>query len=446
VKKILTIAASDSGGGAGIQADIKTITVMGAYASSAITAVTAQNTTGVISVHPVPAPFITDQLEAVLNDIGADAVKTGMLLNEDIISAVAKMLRTRQLRHVVVDPVMKSKADNILLEESAVETLKTELIPAAFIITPNLDEASVLCKITVNSIETMKEAAQIIYEMGPKNVLIKGGHLKGPCVDLFFDGNEFSELSSPRINTANTHGTGCTLSAAIATELAKGASALDAVRKAKDFITTAIRFSLPIGHGHGPTNPFANISRDAEMFQCSEQLKKAFTKLQNNYIGHLIPEVQSNFGYAITSASSTDDILGFPGRIIRLRKTVATVSPPEAGASKHIAKIILTAMKFNKTYRSAMNIVYNPAIIERCKALGLMVFDFDRNNEPPETKTLEGSTLEWGTENVISNAGGTVPDIIFDRGGTGKEPMVRILGTDPDDIADKVLNIAKERK
>jgi hydroxymethylpyrimidine/phosphomethylpyrimidine kinase len=280
--------------------------------------------------------------------------------------------------------------------------------------------------------------------MGPNNVLIKGGHLKGECVDILYDGQEFFEFSSARINTKNTHGTGCIFSSAIAAEVAKGFSPFEAVQRAKEFITTSIKFSLPLGHGHGPANPFANISRNAQIFECAAELKNAFKKLQGKNIGHIIPEVQSNLGYAILSASSPEDVLGFPGRIIRIDETVTTVSAPEAGASKHISKIILTAMKHDKAYRSAMNICYTPSVIERCKFLGLRVCEFDRAKEPSDIKEIEGSTLEWGTEKAITSLG-YVPDIIFDRGDIGKEPMTRVLGTDPMDVAHKIISIAKEK-
>lgn len=443
MKRILTIAASDSGGGAGIQADIKTITILGGFAMSAVTVLTAQNTVNVKAIHPVPASFIESQIEAVLEDIGADAVKTGVLLQSDIIKTVAKTLQKHCLSHVVVDPVMKSKAGDTLLEPSAIKALKEELFPVSFIVTPNLDEASVLSGISVDSIEKMKEAAIRIHKMGPKNVLIKGGHLEQDCIDLLYDGQEFSELSSPRINTRNTHGTGCTFSAAVATQIAKGLPVFEAIKSAKDFINTAIRFSLPLGRGHGPTNPFAKVSRDAQIFRCAAELKSAFRKLQQAKIGHLIPEVQSNIGYAITSATSPEDVVAFPGRIIRLGETITNVADPEAGASVHIAKVILTALKYNRRYCSAMNIAWSLAVTERCIALGFRVCEFDRSQEPPDIKQHEGSTLEWGTEKVISRTG-EVPDVIFDRGDIGKEPMTRVLGIDPMDVAEKIIKIAKE--
>ena len=345
---------------------------------------------------------------------------------------------------VLVDPVMRSKAGDTLLEPSATEVMKKELFPISLIITPNLDEASVLTGIAIDSISKMRGAAEGLYSMGPKNVVIKGGHLEGDCVDLFYDGQRFVELPAERIETKNTHGTGCTFSAAIATEIANGRSPLEAVRRAKTFITAAIHASLSIGSGHGPTNPFSILARDGQIFACAGALSRALWKLQAAEIGHLIPEIQSNLGYAINSAESPEDVVAFPGRIIRLGSTAATVAAPAAGASRHIAKVILTALKHDSRFRSAMNIAWRPDIIEPCRELGFSVGEFDRNSEPPDIKALEGSTLEWGTGDVISREG-KVPDIIFDRGDVGKEPITRVLGTDPEDVADKIIKIASKR-
>lgn len=443
MKRVLIIAASDSGGGAGIQADIKTVTLCGAFAMTAITALTAQNTRGVENVLAVAPSFIQQQIEVVLSDIGADAVKTGMLVNAETISAVAQSLNKYPDARLVIDPVMKAKSGHSLLAREAMETLRQKLLPRAFIITPNLDEASALCGRTVDSLDGMQEAARSIHGMGPRYVLIKGGHLAGDCCDLLYDGAAFTRFDAPRIATASTHGTGCTLASAIAAELAKGLEPGAAVRRAKEFITTAIRFAVPLGSGHGPTNPYANIARDAQVMQCCRELEAAFLRLQEARIGCLIPEVQSNFGYATPAAVSPDDVVAFPGRIIRLHDSITRVAAPAAGASRHIARVILTARGHDTSCRAAMNIAWSPEIIDRCRNRGLLVAEFSRGDEPPNVREIEGSTLEWGTRKAISETG-RVPDIIYDHGGAGKEPMTRVLGTDPMAVALKILSIAKE--
>jgi len=262
--RVLTVAGSDSGGGAGIQADLKTITLLGGYGMSAVTALTAQNTLGVKGIHRVPVDFVAQQMEAVLSDIGADAMKTGMLVSSSIVRAVCRLARKYRLSKIVVDPVMVATRGRRLLSSAAGETLKNELLPLALVITPNLLEAEVLTGRKVRGLKEMREAAVQIHAMGARNVLLKGGHLPGKAVDIFFDGRKFHELAAERIATPHTHGTGCTTSAAIAVELAKGNSPLEAVRRAKDFITSAIKYSLPLGRGQGPVNPYGSAAREIE--------------------------------------------------------------------------------------------------------------------------------------------------------------------------------------
>ncbi|MBA7678568.1 Pyridoxal kinase PdxY [subsurface metagenome] len=444
MKRILTIAGSDSGGGAGIQTDLKTITVLGGYGMSVITALTAQNTMGVHAVFELPPDFIEKQIDSVIDDIGVDAVKTGMLSSSPIVHLVARKIKEYRLKRVIVDPVMVAKSGDPLLKEEAQKTLREELIPLAFLVTPNLPEASTLCGFTVKDLRTMKEAARYIYELGPQNVLVKGGHLEGAIVDLLFNGKDYYEYRGPRIPTRNTHGTGCTFASAIATELAKGNTVQAAVKRAKDFITTAIRFSLPLGKGHGPTNPYAMIARETERLPVLADLKAALEKLRKKSVGCLIPEVQSNLGYALPYAETFDHVAAFPGRITRLNDSVATVSGPEFGVSRHVANIILTLMKHDIRFRSVMNIRFSEEIIQACKSAGFQVRSFDRADEPKRIKEHEGSSLEWGTEQVLKTGG--VPDIIFDRGDVGKEPMVRVIGKNPDEVVRKVLKVKKELK
>ncbi|MFW6457375.1 MAG: bifunctional hydroxymethylpyrimidine kinase/phosphomethylpyrimidine kinase [Planctomycetota bacterium] len=252
--KILTIAGSDSGGGAGIQADLKTITAVGGYGMSAITALTAQNTRKVLGVHAPPPDFVRLQIDAVADDIGIDAAKTGMLHNAPVIEAVASAINDHHIPHLVVDPVMVAKGGARLLLEDAENALRNRIIPCAEVLTPNLLEAEVLCGKTVRNRDQMRYAARAILGMGTDTVLIKGGHLGGAPVDLFYDGEAFHDLEFTRIHTSNTHGTGCTYSAAIATFLGQGLSVIDAVKKARRALQAGIANALAIGRGHGPLN------------------------------------------------------------------------------------------------------------------------------------------------------------------------------------------------
>jgi hydroxymethylpyrimidine/phosphomethylpyrimidine kinase len=254
MKRILTIAGSDCGGGAGIQADLKAITLLGGYGMSVLTAVTAQNTVGVQGIHEIPARFVEKQIDSVLSDIGADAIKTGMLVNQEIIEVVSKKIRQYKVKKVVVDPVMVSKSGRSLLRKGAQDALVRKLIPLAWVITPNLAEASALTGLKINSVKEMKEAARVIHKLGAKHVVVKGGHLKGTPVDLLYDGRNFCELKGLRIKSKNTHGTGCTFASAIATLLARGERVDEAVRKAKTFIAMAIESGLNLGKGAGPVN------------------------------------------------------------------------------------------------------------------------------------------------------------------------------------------------
>lgn len=256
----LTIAGSDSGGGAGIQADLKTFSALGVYGASVITALTAQNTREVRAIEDASPAFVVSQIETVLDDLDVGAVKIGMLSRPEIIAAVAATLEDRQIKNIVLDPVMVAKSGDSLLQEDAVSALRELLLPMASVITPNLPEAAVLLgTVEPQNEEEMVAAAKALLALGPASVLLKGGHLTGPeSVDIFHDGAEPSRLSAARVLSRNTHGTGCTLSSAIAAHLARGFELREAVSAAKDYLTAAIAAadSLMIGSGHGPVHHF----------------------------------------------------------------------------------------------------------------------------------------------------------------------------------------------
>jgi hydroxymethylpyrimidine/phosphomethylpyrimidine kinase len=433
------VAGSDSGGGAGIQADLKTITVLGGFGMSAVTALTAQNTQGVEDTWPVPAEFVVRQIEVVAADLPIHAVKTGMLANREIMEAVSDAIRRLELSPLVVDPVMVAKGGHPLLAPEDRQSLCRSLFPLARLITPNLPEASLLCGRPVETAEQCRDAARALFDMGPEAVLVKGGHGQGPeSVDLLFDGNGFTSFSAPRLDTRNTHGTGCTYSAAIATFLAGGLPLSEAVDRGKRFISDAIRFALSLGKGHGPTHPYASAFRDAERFQVLEGLVLAARKLRNHpELGRLSPEVQSNLGYALPHALDYRDVAAFPGRMVRLPEGLEPARPPAFGASRHVASIILAAMKTYPDLRSAMNIRFSEQTLKTAEQKNLVSSGFDRAREPEEVKQREGSTLEWGTLEAIRTGTGR-PDLIYDRGEAGKEAMIRILGTDPADVIRKL--------
>ena len=260
-RKVLTIAGSDSGGGAGIQADLKTFSAMGCYGMSVITALTAQNTIGVTGIHPVPPSFVEKQMEAVLSDIGVDAVKIGMLYSAELIQTVAQVLKKYKIDKIVLDPVMVAQSGDKLLQDDAIEAVKLHLMPLSSVVTPNLPEAEVLLDGKLHGIEDIKKGAKDLSRYGSRSVLIKGGHSNdNDSNDFLYLAKEdrFVVLKGKRIKTRNNHGTGCTLSSAIASCMAKGCKIEEAVVKAKTFINEAIRAGsqYKIGHGHGPVHHF----------------------------------------------------------------------------------------------------------------------------------------------------------------------------------------------
>ena len=253
MRTALTIAGSDSGGGAGIQADLKTFAAHGVYGTSALTAITAQNTLGVTAWEPVSTALVVAQIEAVAADIGADAVKTGMLANADIVRAVADAIRRLSLRNLVVDPVMIAKGGDRLLETPAVDAIRSDLLPLAHVVTPNIPEAEVLSGMTIRSLDEMREAGRRIRALGPRVVLVKGGHLEGDdSIDVAVTATGSEEFRAERLSTRHTHGTGCTLASAIAANLALGLDDMDAIGRAKAYVTEAIGRAPGIGRGHGP--------------------------------------------------------------------------------------------------------------------------------------------------------------------------------------------------
>jgi hydroxymethylpyrimidine/phosphomethylpyrimidine kinase len=408
---------------------------------SVITALTAQNSQGVRSVYPIPLPFIEAQMDAVFSDMGADAVKTGMLWDAAVVKLVAKKMAEYRVSRLVVDPVIAASDGTVLLDKEGHAALQRKLLPLATVVTPNLSEAAALAGMEVGTVKEMQEAAKRICAYGVKAVLIKGGHLQGDPVDLLLDETGIQEFPSARIGVTDVHGTGCVLSAAIVTELAKGASLKEAVQRAREVTIAAIKGAVQIGKGQRFIRPQAEGVMEGEHAQVIESLNEAVAALRGEAgIGGIIPEVSANLGYAIPNAQNKRDVAAFPGRIIRIGDGIAIIDAPAFGASQHIASIILTVMKHDPAFRSAMNIRYSPAMLKVCKQGGFSVLGFDRAQEPPEVMEKEGHSLSWGVEAVLKKVN-KIPDAIYDKGGWGKEPMIRILGKNPNEVIRKVIGI-----
>lgn len=442
VPRALTIAGSDSGGGAGIQTDLRTFAVLGCHGSSAITALTAQNSLGVQAVFPSSPEAVEAQIESVLSDIGADAAKTGMLFSAELIRAVARALDKRPVEKLVVDPVMVAKGGAPLLRPDAQDALVREILPKAFLLTPNLPEAEALTGLAIGGAAAREEACRRLLDLGPGAVLLKGGHGEGEVVeDVYADREGRREvLRAPRVATRHTHGTGCTLSAAITAHLALGFGLADSVGKAHGFLHAAIREGYALGAGHGPTNPYGAVRLGGHL-GVLERLWAAWEILEQANPVELIPEVQSNLAEALPSARAIDDVAAFPGRLVRCAHRLRRLDGPRFGASRHLARILLASARWGSPFRAVMNVRFGADVLAACRAAGLRVEGVPRREEAGEVEQAEGSAPGWRTARVLERCG-FAPDILFDEGGVGKEPMVQVFGTDAVDVARRVAALA----
>jgi hydroxymethylpyrimidine kinase/phosphomethylpyrimidine kinase len=440
---VLTIAGSDSGGGAGIQADLKTFAALGVYGMSAITAITAQNTVEVRAVQDADLAIIGAQIDAVLQDIGVDAAKTGMLHTKEIIELVSDKIDEYGFP-VVVDPVMVAKSGAELLNPEARETLVRRLLPMAKVVTPNAMEAEAITGLKVSTIEEGKAAAEAIACLGAEAVLVKGGHIfDEDATDILYYKGGFRLLRGKRYEARDTHGTGCSLSAAITAELAKGRGIFDSVERAKRFVNVAILHGLRIGRGHGPLNHMAELVNDSERYRVLKDLREAVKTLEGaSGLARLVAEVQLNVGMALPYASTVDDIAAMEGRITRRGEFVRASGCPWFGASGHIARTILAVRRFNPAMRAAMNLRYSEETLEALRGMGLVVSYYDRKEEPPESKRIEGNTTYWGAEQAVKGVG-RVPDVIYHLGDWGKEPMIVLLGESATQVALRAVELTR---
>jgi len=433
----LTIAGSDSGGGAGIQSDLKTFAALGVHGLCVVTAVTAQNTRGVDATFELPPEFVTRQLETVMRDFEVEWAKTGMLSNAGIIRAVEAGAKRYKLR-LVVDPVMVAATGAPLMREDALEAL-TKLLARAELVTPNVLEAGRLAGFKIKSKADMRRAARVISKLGPRAVLVKGGHLKGrEIIDVLYTSGKFTEFKGPRVTSQPTHGTGCSFASAITAELAKGAGLHEAISNAKEFIEGAIESRLRVGKGVMPVNQMAALFLSAEKGRALEEVWRAAERLaEDSEFVKLLPEVGSNIAMALPGAEKTSDVIGLSGRIVRVGDRARLTGFPKLGGSEHVANLVLTAVRHDRGIRAGLNIRFSEEILRSCKKIGLSVSGFDRSREPRGVKTMV-----WGTERAIKRAG-KVPLVIFDRGAPGKEAMIRLLGGSPTEVAGLALRVAR---
>jgi len=440
-KVVLSIAGSDSSAGAGIQADLKAFSYLNLYGVTAITCVTAQNTQQVRTIHKLPVDVIEQQLESLFDDFPIIAVKTGMLYDEEIVQVVARHLKNHHLKPVV-DPVMVATSGDALSNRSFLSALKKELLPHAVMVTANIPEACALAQMQDIRFQDLEKAGQKIFELGPEYIVIKGGHLPGEMVtDVVYDGKKFHYVTLPRIPQKKAHGSGCTLSALITGLLASGEPSVTAVKKAKAIVWSMIHEGYTPGKGadvlnHSSRVQIPPLTQNPVEFDVWLQLLNAVETLISYLPSHYIPEVGMNFVYALPKAKKRTDVCGIEGRITRNKDKAVLCGTLGFGASKHIASIVLAAMSFDTTIRSACNLRYDQTTVRLCERLGLTLGSFGRKFEPKDVS----STMEWGTKHAIMTAG-FVPDIIYDTGGAGKEPMIRVLGKNPQDVHTKIKKI-----
>ena len=440
----ITIAGSDSGGGAGIQADLKTFAALGVHGATAITSVTAQNTCSVTAVEDLKTEMIREQIKAVAEDLGIDAGKTGMLHTEEIIKTVSSEVSKYNFP-LVVDPVMIAKSGAPLLKPEAMNALESFLLPKATVVTPNRFEAEKLADMEIKDLEDAKIAARKISEMGPKAVVIKGGHLDGEeAVDLLYHNGEFKTFSAPRLNTKTTHGTGCSFSAAIAAELAKKSDIEKAVEKAKKVVTLGIRFGLKVGKGYGPVNPMAYLYRESSKYNVLTNLEEAKALVEATpEVAMLVPEVGMNIAMATPYAESVADVAAIEGRIVKTSEGAKAVGNPKFGCSSHLARYLLEIHKYDKNKMAVINLKFSEETLKILKDWGKTISFYDRTKEPEETKNVEGMTVQWGVREAIKQIG-AVPDVIYHRGDVGKEPMIVVFGEQAYNLARLIVQLARE--
>jgi hydroxymethylpyrimidine kinase / phosphomethylpyrimidine kinase / thiamine-phosphate diphosphorylase len=431
----LTIAGSDSSGGAGIQQDLAVFAAWGVHGTSVVTAVTAQNSLGVGDIFLLPALAVKSQLKALLDDIPPRAIKVGMLGNAGIVQAVVESLYGHEGIPLVIDTVLSAKHGEMLIDDDGFTLLKKELLPKATIITPNIPEVQSLLGFEIKTPDDERKAAYELFRLTGAAIVLKGGHRAENRSDLFYEGKEFAYLPDDGLIIDNApHGTGCAFSASIAAELALGKSVAAAVHSAKRYINRILRFLWQPGAGHPFIIPSIELEREAERGEVLERLDAAFHELKRlPKIERLVPEVGMNIAYCLPFALDYDDVAGFPGRISACDGELVTPAAARFGGSRHTARVVLAAHRICRKIRAAMPIRYSAQAVELLERMGLAVGSFAREEEP--AGEVEGETLEWGTTYAMVSANQAL-DVIYDLGGVGKEPIIRLLAESPHDLVE----------
>ncbi|MDA0756864.1 MAG: bifunctional hydroxymethylpyrimidine kinase/phosphomethylpyrimidine kinase [Crenarchaeota archaeon] len=422
---VLSIGGSDPSSGAGIQSDIKTFENHGVYGFTVITAITSQNTKKISKILPISSNIIKSQLESILNDFEIDAIKIGMLYNTSIIKTVHSMIK-KQKCPIIVDPIIESTTKTILLKKSAIKDYKKNIIPLATIITPNIQEAKILA-----GTSSVKKAAKEIQRLGAKNVIITGyNESKNVIEDFILESEKEYILKGKKIQIIN-HGSGCNYSASIASSLALKRSIHDAAQYAKEYVFQSIKNSKKLGKGISITHK--------EISDMQKELSNSIVDFQNIKNGSkMIPECQTNFVFSKIKPKKIDSVLGISGRLVKAGDKIIQAGELRYGGSQHVATSVVEVSKKFPEIRSAINIKYNPDMIVKAKKKRMKVISYDRKKESKNSKRKENSSISWGISSCLKS---TKPDIIFHKGDMGKEPMIIIFGTNPEQVVKKILSI-----
>jgi len=447
VRAALTIAGSDSSGGAGIQADMKTMSALGIYSCTVITAITAQNTSNVDYILPLNADIIKKQIMSILSDIPIHAIKIGMVYNNEIITVISDILRNLKIP-IILDPIVSAGTGAQLLQREFLSDFKNKLIPICDVVTPNISEAEKLSGIKIKNKNDIKKTALKIQKQGARNVVIKGGHFRNKemiILDTILDEfGKFIVIKNPRMKIVETHGSGCNFSAAVTAFVALKFPVVKACIMANKYVHNSIVNTLKIGKGIPVNNPISTMYEESCKYKVIEELANAVDQLTNiKNFEKLIPETQSNIAYAIPYAKKIEDVAGVNGRIVKVGDRSIPTSGIKFGASRHVASSILEYMKINQLVRSALNIKNDKKILDKCNRL-FRVTHYERKLEPKTIKNEEGKSISWGVSQALSK--NPDADIIYHTGDMGKEPMIIIFGQNPQEVVDKVKKILNNMK
>jgi hydroxymethylpyrimidine kinase / phosphomethylpyrimidine kinase / thiamine-phosphate diphosphorylase len=442
LKIALSIAGSDSGAGAGIQADLKTFSALGVYGCTAITAITAQNTKQVAEIFEISPSMVEQQIRSIMIDMRPNAIKIGMVYSSPIIDAIYRSLKkTTSKIPIVLDPILTAGTGAKLLRREAYKSFVSKLIPLSTLITPNKMEAEKLADIVIKTENDIIEAAKKINKLGVKNVLVKGGHFGSEhVIDLLLDSKgNIMKFTNPRLKIKEVHGSGCNFSSAVTAYLAEGMALAQACKMANEYVHNAVKNAVNLGRGLPIANPPSVMYRDANRYHVLAELQDAAEEvsiLDGFY--RLIPETQTNFAYALLNAAEVSDVAAVRGRIIRIENTAVPASYIKFGVSTHVASAVIAYMSVNPDFRSAINIRFDKRIVDVCKSL-FSVASYDRTKEPKKIKRKEGSTVAWGILAALSK--NPIAEVIYHTGDVGKEPMICLFGRNPREVVNKIKAI-----